>query len=73
MTFVAIGTLRVKSCLLFEQLFTDVVPKTCENFKALITGEKGKSPLSDYNLHYLNSLFHRIVRNGWIQGGGNKH
>lgn len=58
--------------LVFE-LFTDVVPKTCENFRALCTGEKGKSPHTDYNLHYLNSLFHRIVRNGWIQGGDVYH
>ncbi|XP_053398039.1 peptidyl-prolyl cis-trans isomerase-like [Mercenaria mercenaria] len=55
------------------ELFTDVVPKTCENFKALITGEKGKSEMSDYNLCYKNSLFHRIVRNGWIQGGDIYH
>ncbi|XP_060562468.1 probable inactive peptidyl-prolyl cis-trans isomerase-like 6 [Ruditapes philippinarum] len=58
--------------LVFE-LFTDVVPKTCENFKALITGEKGKSETSDYNLTYKNSLFHRITRNGWIQGGDIYH
>ncbi|XP_052810972.1 probable inactive peptidyl-prolyl cis-trans isomerase-like 6 [Mya arenaria] len=55
------------------ELFTDVVPKTCENFKALITGEKGKSETSDYNLCYKKSLFHRIVRNGWIQGGDIYH
>lgn len=55
------------------ELFTDIVPKTCENFKALITGEHGKSPSSDYKLHYKNSLFHRIVRNGWIQGGDIYH
>ena len=56
-------------CIFSLQLFTDIVPKTCENFKALCTGEKGKLE-SDYTAHYLNSLFHRIVRNGWIQGGG---
>lgn len=55
------------------ELFTDIVPKTCENFKALITGEKGKSPETDYNLHFKNTLFHRIVRNGWIQGGDIYH
>lgn len=55
------------------ELFTDVVPKTCENFKALITGEKGKSELTDYNLCYKDSIFHRIVRNGWIQGGDIYH
>ena len=53
------------------QLFSDVVPKTCENFKSLITGDKGKSPDTDYDYSYKQSLFHRIVPNGWIQGGGN--
>ncbi|KAL4232654.1 putative inactive peptidyl-prolyl cis-trans isomerase-like 6 [Mactra antiquata] len=58
--------------LVFE-LFKDVVPKTCENFKSLITGQKGKSEDSDYDLKYKGSLFHRIVRNGWIQGGDIYH
>ncbi|CAH1799867.1 unnamed protein product [Owenia fusiformis] len=55
------------------ELFTDIVPKTCENFKLLCTGEKGSSYHEDedveYKLHYENSIFHRIVKNGWIQGG----
>ncbi|XP_069135671.1 uncharacterized protein [Argopecten irradians] len=55
------------------ELFTDKVPRTCENFKALCTGEKGTSPETDYKLHFKNSLFHRIVRNGWIQGGDIYH
>jgi len=54
----------------YLQLFSDIVPRTCENFKALCTGEKGTSEETDYKLHFKNSLFHRIVRNGWIQGGG---
>ena len=60
-----------KEHLILFQLFTDSVPKTCENFKALCTGELGKSKETDYALHYKNSMLHRIVRNGWIQGGGN--
>ncbi|XP_072178967.1 probable inactive peptidyl-prolyl cis-trans isomerase-like 6 [Diadema setosum] len=55
--------------LLFE-LYTDRCPKTCENFKALCTGERGhKTDESLMKYHYLNSIFHRIVPNGWIQGG----
>ncbi|XP_078619690.1 putative inactive peptidyl-prolyl cis-trans isomerase-like 6 [Branchiostoma floridae x Branchiostoma japonicum] len=54
--------------LLFE-LYTDKVPKTCENFRALCTGEKGRSKDSNIDLHYKGSIFHRAVRNGWIQGG----
>ncbi|XP_074663128.1 putative inactive peptidyl-prolyl cis-trans isomerase-like 6 [Tubulanus polymorphus] len=57
---------------LIIELFSDRVPKTCKNFKALITGEKGTSvhnELEVYNLHYKDTIFHRIVRKGWIQGG----
>ncbi|KAM4694140.1 putative inactive peptidyl-prolyl cis-trans isomerase-like 6 [Discoglossus pictus] len=53
--------------LVFE-LFTDLCPKTCENFKTLCTGTAGTSQ-SGLKLHYKDSLFHRLVKNGWIQGG----
>ncbi|KAM9443518.1 putative inactive peptidyl-prolyl cis-trans isomerase-like 6 isoform 2-T2 [Clarias gariepinus] len=53
--------------LLFE-LFSDLCPKTCENFKALCTGEAGTSQ-SGLSLCYKDSLFHRVVPNGWVQGG----
>ncbi|XP_067675093.1 probable inactive peptidyl-prolyl cis-trans isomerase-like 6 isoform X1 [Haliotis asinina] len=55
------------------ELFTEDVPRTCANFKALCTGEKGESPETRYKLSYKNSLFHRIVPNGWIQGGDIYH
>ena len=47
-----------------------MLPKTCENFKALCTGDKGESEQTEYKLHYKDSLIHRAVKNGWIQGGG---
>ncbi|KAM6323457.1 putative inactive peptidyl-prolyl cis-trans isomerase-like 6 [Aegotheles albertisi] len=53
--------------LLFE-LFLDACPRTCENFRALCTGG-AKSLCDGRELTYKNSLFHRIVKNGWIQGG----
>uniref|UniRef100_A0A8B9GWP9 Peptidyl-prolyl cis-trans isomerase n=1 Tax=Astyanax mexicanus TaxID=7994 RepID=A0A8B9GWP9_ASTMX len=53
--------------LLFE-LFSDLCPKTCKNFKALCTGEAGMSQ-NQLMLSYKNSLFHRVVPNGWLQGG----
>uniref|UniRef100_A0A3Q4BJ34 Peptidyl-prolyl cis-trans isomerase n=1 Tax=Mola mola TaxID=94237 RepID=A0A3Q4BJ34_MOLML len=53
--------------LLFE-LFSDVCPKTSKNFEALSTGERGLSD-SGLPLCYKGSLFHRVVPNGWVQGG----
>jgi peptidyl-prolyl cis-trans isomerase-like 6 len=57
---------------LLIELYTTLVPKTCENFRALCTGEKEESvhnSVERFKLHYLNSCFHRIVPSGWIQGG----
>lgn len=53
--------------LVFE-LYKHLCPKTCANFVALCTGEKGQSE-SGTRLSYVNSLFHRVVKKGWIQGG----
>nr|XP_014429179.1 peptidyl-prolyl cis-trans isomerase-like 6 isoform X3 [Pelodiscus sinensis] len=53
--------------LLFE-LYSDMCPKTCENFRSLCTGEAGTS-CSGLKLTYKESIFHRLVKNGWIQGG----
>ena len=53
--------------LVFE-LFKDTNPKTAENFRALCTGERGVGK-SGKNLHYLNSIFHRIIPGFMAQGG----
>uniref|UniRef100_A0A8D0DQW2 Peptidyl-prolyl cis-trans isomerase n=1 Tax=Salvator merianae TaxID=96440 RepID=A0A8D0DQW2_SALMN len=53
--------------LLFE-LYSDICPKTSRNFKCLCTGEKKKSA-SGLALTYQDSIFHRLVKNGWLQGG----
>ena len=57
-------------CCYCQKLFKNIVPKTCENFRLLCTGEKGRSEKTGTKLSYENSLINRIVPNGWIQGGG---
>lgn len=54
--------------LVFE-LFNDMCPKTVQNFIALCTGEKGKGSNGN-KLHYVNTLLHRVIPGGWVQGGG---
>ncbi|XP_067679149.1 peptidyl-prolyl cis-trans isomerase 7-like [Haliotis asinina] len=51
------------------ELFKDKVPRTAENFRALCTGEKGKSSKSGKPLHFKGCTFHRIIPEFMIQGG----
>lgn len=56
------------------ELYSDLCPRTAHNFLSLCTGgpeppagsEDSKGP----RLSYINSLIHRVVPGGWIQGGG---
>ena len=45
------------------ELFSDITPKTCENFRVLCTGERGPK------LCFKGCQFHRIIPEFMIQGG----
>ncbi|WWC58184.1 uncharacterized protein I303_100720 [Kwoniella dejecticola CBS 10117] len=51
------------------ELFNDVVPMTADNFRALCTGEKGISKISNVPLHYKGCPVHRVIDGFMIQGG----
>ncbi|KAH8921234.1 hypothetical protein BT69DRAFT_1221801 [Atractiella rhizophila] len=49
------------------ELFVNEVPKTCENFRALCTGEKGVSPKSNVPLHYKGCSLHKVIPGFMVQ------
>jgi len=67
-----IGILGKPAGRLEIELFTAFVPKTCDNFRALCTGEKGVGQLGK-KLHYKGCHFHRIIGSFMLQGGDITH
>lgn len=53
--------------IVFE-LFSDIVPKTAENFRSICTGEANMKSLGS-QLSYVNCPFHRIIKGFMLQGG----
>ena len=51
------------------ELFKNVTPRTAENFRQLCTGEAGSSKVSQKQLHFRNSIFHRVIKGFMMQGG----
>merc|ERR1719174_1769018 len=51
------------------ELYTDVVPKTAENFRALCAGDTGKTASTGQPLSYKGSKFHRVIPGFMCQGG----
>lgn len=54
---------------LIIELFDDLCPETCQNFKLLCTGERIRERKTEVDLSYRNCPIHRVVKGGWIQSG----
>eukprot|EP00668_Euglena_longa_P000285 GGOE01000380.1.p1 GENE.GGOE01000380.1~~GGOE01000380.1.p1 ORF type:complete len:283 (-),score=67.23 GGOE01000380.1:199-1047(-) len=55
------------------QLYSAELPRTCENFRALCTGEKGQGRIWKKPLHYKGCAIHRVLPRFIIQGGDFSH
>jgi len=49
------------------KLYAGALPKTCENFRALCTGEKGVGKTTGKKLSYEGAPLHRIIKGFMIQ------
>ncbi|EPY26050.1 peptidyl-prolyl isomerase D (cyclophilin D) [Strigomonas culicis] len=66
---ISIGGVPQKERVIME-LFDDVTPKTCENFRELCLSHNGeKVPGTDIPMSYVQSTFHRVIPGFMIQGG----
>lgn len=67
--YLDVSTSQQKLGRIVVELFTDICPKTCENFAKLCTGEAGVGRLTGKPLHYKGCKFHRVIKNFMIQSG----
>ena len=55
------------------ELFDDIAPKTCENFRELCKGYQRVDEKTNENqgdkISYVNTEFHRVVKGMYAQGG----
>lgn len=66
---ITIGGKPLKDRVVME-LFTDVTPKTCENFRQLCLGNSGKTVEDTaVPMTYKGCSFHRVIAGFMIQGG----
>ncbi|KAG5466528.1 hypothetical protein LSCM4_01680 [Leishmania orientalis] len=66
---ITIGGKPKKERVIFE-LFADVTPKTCENFRQLCLGNDGKKVAgTEVPMTYQGCTFHRVIPGFMIQGG----
>jgi hypothetical protein len=50
------------------ELFEDICPKTCANFKSLCEGYTKKGSKED-KIGYITTEFHRVVKGMYVQAG----
>merc|ERR1711971_218083 len=50
-------------------LYTDTVPKTCENFRQLCSGEHKDYTARGNKFHYVGTFLHRMIPGLMVQGG----
>ncbi|ODM96514.1 Peptidyl-prolyl cis-trans isomerase G [Orchesella cincta] len=51
------------------ELFSNVAPRSAENFRGLCTGEYGIGKTTEKPLHFKGTVFHRVIKEFMIQGG----
>jgi len=55
------------------ELYSDICPRTSDNFRALCTGEKGMGKVTEKPLYYKGTPFHRVVKDFMVQTGDFVH